>query len=263
MTFSTTPANSVFAVLFYSVLSLCLTVAAFGDDVQSRVDRYFTDRVASKALRVEVLLSRKNQPLVRGQYGKGSRAQTSRRDPQWRFPVGAIAEQFLAAAVLRLEEEGKINLAHSVCEYLQRCEKTWKDIKIVNLLTHTSGLSLPRKLRRSLADSGPSSMEFNPGTVFRNNELDFVILNAVLGEVSGESPQKYIETEFFRPKKMFNTQCCNWRRDTSTLEDLYRWDLALTSGGVISFNSLGQMLTPYRDGYSFGWKILKEFDRKA
>jgi len=23
------------------------------------------------------------------------------------------------------------------------------------------------------------------------------------------------------------------------------------------------MLTPYRDGYSFGWKILKEFDRKA
>jgi CubicO group peptidase (beta-lactamase class C family) len=49
----------------------------------------------------------------------------------------------------------------------------------------------------------------------------------------------------------------------STVEDLYRWDRALYSEKLISKNSLDQMFTPYRDGYGFGWKILKEFQRKA
>jgi CubicO group peptidase (beta-lactamase class C family) len=49
----------------------------------------------------------------------------------------------------------------------------------------------------------------------------------------------------------------------STVYDLYRWDRALYSGALVSKKSLDQMFTPYRDGYGFGWKTLKEFQRKA
>jgi CubicO group peptidase (beta-lactamase class C family) len=49
----------------------------------------------------------------------------------------------------------------------------------------------------------------------------------------------------------------------STVEDLYRWDRALYTEKLISKKSLNQMFTPYRDGYGFGWRILKEFQRKV
>jgi len=276
ITFLTAPRKSVRALLIYGALSSCLAVAAFGDDVQSRIDEYFRTRVASNNLRVEVLLSRKDKPVIRGVYGKSGLTRVSTNpDPNSIFPIGAIAEQFVAAAVLRLEEQGKIKLDRPVCDYLSECPKTLSELKIIHLLTHTSGLPLPsqplsphhdssslQSLQSVLANFDPSSIAFEPGTKFRYNEFDFVILNAILAELSGQSPQRYIETELFHPHKIVNTQCSALGSATSTVEDLYRWDSELAGAKIISRGSFDQMLTPYRDGYSLGWKIIKEFDRR-
>lgn len=275
-TFLTARSKTVRILLVSSTISLCLTAAGSADDVQSRIDEYFKSRVASNDLRVEVLLSRKGQPVIRGEYGENGLTRMSNKHTSSSiFPVGAIAEQFVAAAVLRLEEQGKVKPDRSVCAYLSQCPKAWNEVKVVHLLTHTSGLPLPQRsllphsgsssrhsLRSVLANFVPSSMAYKPGTTFRYNELDFTILTVVLGELSGQPPRKYIETELFHPQEMVHTECSGWGSGTSTLEDLYRWNLALASSKIISRSSFDQMLTPYRDGYSLGWKIIKEFDRR-
>ena len=52
-------------------------------------------------------------------------------------------------------------------------------------------------------------------------------------------------------------------RTYSTINDLYQWDSALLAGQFLSKKSLDEMFTPYVEGYGFGFKVVKEFDRKA
>jgi hypothetical protein len=52
-----------------------------------------------------------------------------------------------------------------------------------------------------------------------------------------------------------------WGGLYSTVEDLYRWERALTAEALLSQSSTNAIFTPYIDGYGFGWVVLKEFDR--
>lgn len=275
-TFLTAWSKTVRVFFICGTVSLCLSAAAFGDDVQSRIDEYFKNKVASSDVRVEVLLSRGGHPLIRGEYGKGGLARVfTNKGPNSIFPVGAVAEQFVGVAFLRLQEQGKIKLDGSVCGYLSECPKEWGELKVVHLLTHTSGLPLPKRslafgqssqslhsVESVLADFDQSSTTFKPGRAVRYNQLDFAILNVMLGEVTRQPPQKYFERALFQPPGMLSTECSTWGGASSTVEDLYRWELALIGAQLVSRTSFDQMLTPYRDGYSLGWKIVKEFDRK-
>jgi CubicO group peptidase (beta-lactamase class C family) len=250
------------------VVTVCLPTTAFADAVQTRIDHYF-ETVGSNDVRVEVLLSRKNQPLIHREYQKNGHVRVSTdQEPNSIFPIGTIAEQFVAAALLQFQEQGKIRLDESVCHYLSKCPKTWSEVKIIHLLTHTSGLplqasgSLPNSSWLDTLQNVLPSTTFKPGTMFRYTQLDFVILDSILGELSGQPPQEYIETKLFRQLKMERTAYGASGGASSTMEDLYRWNLALERAEIISPASFNQMLTPYRDGHSIGWKIIKEFDRR-
>jgi CubicO group peptidase (beta-lactamase class C family) len=221
-------------------------------------------------------------------------------DEEYRVPIGAIAEQFLAAAVLKLEQQGKVRIDAPICVYVAGCPSEWKDVKVVHLLTHTSGLpslkpsSSGQKeagtLRDLLVAVNGISLEFKPGSRFKYNELDDSMLHFAIDRVSGRPTKDYIETEIFHAQGMTDTEYPvfenlpakvlksylqdgeSWRmRESrfcednlcSTVGDLYRWERALTRGTVVSRDSLHEMFTPYRDGRGLGWKINKEFDRRV
>jgi hypothetical protein len=48
--------------------------------------------------------------------------------------------QFTAAAMLLLEQQGKLSIQDPICTYLDDCPDAWKPITIHHLLSHTSGL---------------------------------------------------------------------------------------------------------------------------
>lgn len=56
------------------------------------------------------------------------------------FPVGPISQAFCAVAIMQLYEEGKIDLDKSIQYYLSEIPDMWKDIRIIDLLHHASGL---------------------------------------------------------------------------------------------------------------------------
>jgi CubicO group peptidase (beta-lactamase class C family) len=293
--------TSIRAFLATSAATLLLVAPLRADDLHSKIDQYLKSRVAAKQFSGGVLVARGDVVLIRSAYGQSGRQHgLTKNNRRLRFPVGDIAEQFVAVAVLRLEEQGKISINASICSYLPNCPSDWKDIQIVHLLTHTSGLpslkgffpdhtNSPRSdtLQELLAAVGGQSLEFRPGSEFKYNKLDFIVLSIVIEMVSGRSANEFIEREVFHALKMTDTkyletmagdsrnpslQNHNGRADLeitvsddpvySTVEDLYRFDLALTKGTVISSASLLQMLAPFRDGHALGWKINKEFGRR-
>jgi CubicO group peptidase (beta-lactamase class C family) len=133
-----------------------------------------------------------------------------------------------------------------------------------------------------------------PGDKFNDNKLDYVVLRLAIEKISGQSIREYLEQNIFHPLKLKQTgysvpvprqnppesglrEDCQQREYStaplsshfiagelfSNADDLYRWERALFTEEVLPKNLRDQMLVPYIDGYGFGWKIIKEFDRKV
>lgn len=118
-----------------------------------------------------------------------------------------------APAVLRMVEQGRVDLGAPVSRYLPEFTGEGREtITVRQLLTHVSGLppGLPRgepwtgrSQALSLAASEPLSEA--PGTRFRYSDINFILLGFVVEAVSGQSLDAYCDRELFRPLGMRST----------------------------------------------------------
>jgi CubicO group peptidase (beta-lactamase class C family) len=297
-------------LLMCCALLLDHLIAASGPDSSSRVDEYMNSQVKTSRFSGSILVARGGKVLLVKGYGLANIELNVINDPGSKFRLGSVTQQFTAMAILELQEEERLNIQDSVCKYIPDCPDDWQAIKIVNLLTHTSGISnftelpdyesrsmLPTTVPELLARLKRKPPESKPGEKFKYSNSGYQVLGAVIEKVSGKPYAKYLAEHIFVPIEMRDTgydsstsilshrasgyrqsvETGAWLNATyidmsipfsagglySTVEDLYRWDRALYTEKLISKKSLNQMFTPYRDGYGFGWRILKEFQRKV
>lgn len=131
----------------------------------------------------------------------------------------------IATAIMQLAEEGKLSLKDRVDNYVEDFIP-WTEgsdtayITIENLLTHSSGLDPyvnVSKFKRRYG-SNPDSLvsfiskngkrRFKPGTRFLYSCLNFVVLQNILQNVTGESLSSYSEKCIFAPLRMTHTRFC-------------------------------------------------------
>jgi len=136
------------------------------------------------------------------------------------FRLGSVSKLFVALAVLKLQEEGRLNLNDKVRDILPEIEivNPWEaqyPIRIVNLLEHTSGLNdwslaelgsndpKPKTLKESLEYYPKGRVaKFVPGTRVQYSNLAVSIAAYVVEKVSGMPYEEYIATHFFKPMGM-------------------------------------------------------------
>jgi CubicO group peptidase (beta-lactamase class C family) len=139
--------------------------------------------------------------------------------PEHVFRIGSITKQFTACAVLKLAEEGKLDLQDDITKYIEDYPTHGYTITIEHLLTHTSGIksytgmaewtSEVRKkdfTPKELIDFFKNQpMDFAPGEEFRYNNSAYFILGYIIELASGTPYDTYIEENFFRPLGMDNS----------------------------------------------------------
>ena len=120
------------------------------------------------------------------------------------FDAGTITQTFVAAALLQLADEGKLELDALVVEYLPAFPPG-AAITVRQLLSHTSGLpelrNDPETLEAFFRDPGrrwtPGELSdlaaampayFEPGTSFRDTDTDYTVAAALLEAVTGAEP---------------------------------------------------------------------------
>ncbi|HEY2472963.1 MAG TPA: serine hydrolase [Terracidiphilus sp.] len=135
--------------------------------------------------------------------------------PETLFGAASISKPVTALGVLRLVEEGKIDLDTNVNQYLKR----WKipdnqftvkeKVTVRELLSHTSGIgthngeiydpSAPVPTFLQLLDgekparTGPVRVEVVPGTKFAYSNGGYLVLALLIEDVTGESFADYIK----------------------------------------------------------------------
>ena len=257
-------------VLILSLFVPARPVAA--QDLVSKVTEYMNAQANINHFRGSILIAQKGQVLVSGAYGSGNGVPNGQSTRTQRFRLGSMSKQFTAAALLQLQQRGKLQLQDSVCGYIAKCPTSWREIKLFDLLVQTDGIpevsgSFENREAGSagafpelLAHFGERPLEFKPGEKFRYGNAGYVVLGAVIEKVSGETYSAYLKNHIFTPLGMRGTRY-DAGRLYSTVDDLYLWDRELYGGKTFSKELADEMLRPYVDGHGFGWEILREFDR--
>ncbi|MFD7024571.1 serine hydrolase domain-containing protein [Promicromonospora sukumoe] len=128
------------------------------------------------------------------------------------FDIMSMTKQFTAAAVVRLQMDGLLDVADPLADHLPAVPADKQGITIEHLLTHTSGLldtlgpddePLTRDafLREALG-SAPLS---EPGETYLYSNVGYSVLTAVIEEVSGQDYEAYLAEHLFTPSGMTST----------------------------------------------------------
>ncbi len=137
------------------------------------------------------------------------------------FQIASITKPFVATAIMRLVEEGKLALDLPVATYLPEFGANDKGrVTVWHLLTHSSGLEEERFMAelQGLALSGEplapgflydaccrSNLNFEPGTSYQYNSLAFSVLGELITRLGGEPYPDYLRHHIFEPLGMAGT----------------------------------------------------------
>jgi CubicO group peptidase (beta-lactamase class C family) len=283
------------------LLVFALAFVSTAQDATSKISDYMNAQVEVNHFSGSILVAQHGKVVLKQRYGSATTGSSNAQaEMDGRFRVGSIAKQFIAAAILQLQEKSKLQLQDSVCKYIAKCPNDWQEIEIFNLLVQSDGIPevSPPISTETIKSTNTTSgllayladrpLEFKPGEKFRYGNSGYAVLGAVIEKVSGEPYLEYLKKHIFVPLGMRETAYddagkiapvdlgksssitpsdlestipYSWGRLYSTVEDIYRWDRALSGEKLLSKDSVKAMFTPYIDGYGFGWEVSMEFER--
>jgi CubicO group peptidase (beta-lactamase class C family) len=183
------------------------------------------------------------------------------------FRIASMTKSFTAMAIIKLRDEGKLNLNDPVSKYIpemSNLEYLTKDspiININNLLTMTAGfpednpwgdrqLDESNEMLIGMIDDGVTFSNA-PSFEYEYSNTGYALLGNIVSRVSGKPYQEYIKNNILQPLGMNNTY---WEWNNVPKEELaigYRWEdeqwklePMLHDG---SFGSMGGLITTIED----------------
>lgn len=184
-------------------------------DLASKVDEYMNAFVKTKDAGGAVLLAKDGKILVSKGYGLANAELNVPNRSNTKFRIGSLTKQFTSAAIMILQERGKLSVKDAVCKYLENCPEAWKEITIHQLLTHTSGIpnftALPDwKTKRvqnlssaeTLALVKDAPLKFKSGEDFEYSNTGYFLLGLIIEKASGQTYEAFLKENIFAPLKM-------------------------------------------------------------
>lgn len=185
--------------------------------IAAELDRIASGYASQRHFMGVVLVAKDGKALLEKAYGSANLEWNIPNTTDGRFRLGSITKQFTATATLQLIAQGKLSLDAPLCQFLDSCPETWKEIRVHHLLNHTSGIPsytglpefrTPRLRRLPLTPveiamlSKDKPLEFKPGEKMTYNNTGYVLLGHIIEKVSGQKYAEYLRSNIFEPLGM-------------------------------------------------------------
>jgi CubicO group peptidase (beta-lactamase class C family) len=210
------------------VLSAVAVVAgnksAAADEVDGKVDAFVQSELQKQHIPGVAVGVYRDGKMARAQgYGLANVEWNAAVTPDTIFQSGSVGKQFTATALMMLVEEDKVRLDDPIKKYLPDAPEAWNDIKIHNLLSHTSGLSEYETGARTKV-GGPfymrldytedelykkiteMPMDFKTGEDWAYRNTNYVLLGILIHKVTGQFYGDFLQERIFRPLGMSRTR---------------------------------------------------------
>jgi D-alanyl-D-alanine carboxypeptidase len=225
------------SLVTYWILLLSLSVAAHTQTVDA-LDPALKARVDRIAAQVLEQIGVPSASVAVVQHGKlvythaygfahltGGSAPAVPATAEMRYSIGSISKQFTAAAVLMLQEEGKLSLDDAVGKYIPGLTEGDK-VTIRQILSHTSGyqdywpedyvmtpMLKPESAQQIIDAWAKKPLDFEPGTKWQYSNTNFVIAGKIVETVTGAPLMDMLVSRIFRPLGMKSV----WNSDEAKL----------------------------------------------
>ena len=202
----------------------------------------------------------------------------------------SVSKQFGAAAVLKLQMMGRLRIDDPFSRYYPMpADKA--AITIRQMLSHTSGLAQyegdDATREATLAAMVALPLEFQPGTSWKYNNVNYTLMAAMIDRISGMRYEDFVRTYLLKPAGItgitflgepdvdasrvpkdldgtgmqfrYGTTMPHWWRGAAgmmmTMRPLLQWDQALRTNAVLDDASKAELYRVVSNGYALGWFI--------
>ncbi len=213
------------------VCAACVTLCAQAVDtidpaVKARVDAIAAGVMEQRGVpSASVAVVQGGKLVYTHAYGRAHVDPDKKATPEMRYSIGSISKQFTAAAILILQEEGKLKLDDPVGKYLPGLTRG-DQVTIRETLSHTSGyqdywpedylmkpMEQPTTAQQILDQWARKPLDFEPGTQWQYSNTNYVIAGLIVEQVSGQKLIEFLEQHIFHPLGMHSV----WDSDATKL----------------------------------------------
>ena len=193
--------------------------------------------------------------------------------PDTAFRVGSNTKPIVAATIMQLVEEGRVDLDAPLTDYLPEYSE-WSDISVRLLLNMRSGLpeylgltpvvlqlvidpSTPMGPRAILEEVRAAPRDFAPGTAGKYTNTSYPVLGLIIEAVTGNAADQEIDARIIQPLGLTGTYLDMGDRENDNLAEGYI-DFGL-AGPALGLSSSTESLLPdphYVDGLLLGTRLI-------
>jgi CubicO group peptidase (beta-lactamase class C family) len=217
--------NTVQSLARHSALMVALVLSGSGCasvgpptastiELRQRLDSAMHE-LESRGFSGAVLVARGGERVLSSGYGLADRARGRPAGNRTLFQLASVSKQFTAAAVLALQQEGRLDVSDPIGLHLDEVPPEKRAITIHMLLTHTSGL--PERVGECSSASAAldrdgyvrhvlsARLQSGPGSAFLYSNDGYGLLGAIIERASGSTYEDYLRKQLFSPAGMART----------------------------------------------------------
>ncbi len=299
-------ARSLAALLLVCTALSCASRANTGQDPAGAIDGLMKALYGRGQFNGSVAIAVGGRVLYRNAFGQADLE--SHRPLTLFTPscLASVSKQFTAMAVMILADQGRVRYDDPVSRYLPELSRYAAGVTVRHLLNHTSGipdvgdlgidhprLTNDEVLRTLVQQDRPL---FRPGQRYRYSNTGYVLLSLIVERITGEHYGLFLADHILGPLGMTRTFLDDGspanrksaavgynqfgKRDDSdslttgdggiysTVDDLLKWDAALSSQELVRPSTLAEAFTPgaVKEGtssYGFGWNVSETGGQKV
>jgi CubicO group peptidase (beta-lactamase class C family) len=208
------------ALLFASVLAPLASVTAQNSSprtLEQRIDRFVKPYAATNNFTGVILVRQGGRVQLEKGYGMANYELGVPNSARSRFHIASVTKAFTAAAILLLEEQGKLSLQDPVSRHIPGYPNGER-IRIEHLLKQTAGIPnlgseptwereerLPHTTEQLVALFKDLPLQFEPGSQMRYSNSNYNLLTLILEKVSGQSYESFLQDKIWGPLGMRST----------------------------------------------------------
>jgi CubicO group peptidase (beta-lactamase class C family) len=205
---------SVAAAILWTTAASAQTAAR--GELAEKLDAHVS-KCADAGFSGVVLVAKDGQVLLRKGYGMADREKNQPNAADMALCIGSNTKMFTAAAILKLEEAGKLSVSDTLSKFFPDAPPDKREITIHQMLSHSSGLgeyhdnpgeggdfaemSRDEAVKRILAQP----LRCKPGSAAEYSNCAYTLLAVIIEQLSGTTWEAYLRKSLFEPAGMKHT----------------------------------------------------------
>ncbi|MBK9154883.1 MAG: beta-lactamase family protein [Chloracidobacterium sp.] len=232
-----------------------------------------------------IFIKSKDTVLLHKAYGFADRASGRTMKLDTGFDIGSLVKPFTKAAILKLQERGKLSTSDTLSKYFKSVPEDKAVITIDQIIRHTAGLpdsfgsdyavmTADELLAKVLA----ASLVSKPGEKRNYSNSGYSLLAMIIEKRSGKPYEEFVRKEIFEPAgvRRIGYSLAGWRKadlavgsfdgkpwgtplDKTWAKDGPYWNLRGNGGMLATAEETSRWFEAVLDGKVLGPAALKEF----